>query len=123
MYGLATSKLIEKTFMNLKYFHYAIYYNEFAFYTVSLFIAMVRKMCQPVGVFVDVNQCSGTSISSSYSNPQRHTRATESILVVMMMMRQSLYVVLAGLELRDHSSPASASSQVLGVMVCTTTPS
>lgn len=44
-----------KTFMNLKYFHYAIYYNEFAFYTVSLFIAMVRKMCQPVGVLVDVN--------------------------------------------------------------------
>lgn len=72
--------------MNLKYFHYAIYYNEFAFYTVLLFIAMLRKTCQPVGVLVDVNQCGGTSITSSYSNPQRHTRATESILVMVMMM-------------------------------------
>lgn len=62
--------------MNLKYFHNTIRYNEFAFYTV-LFIAMVRKMCQSVGVLVGVNQCSGTSITSGgtsitsgHSNPQ-----------------------------------------------------
>lgn len=91
-----------KTFMNLKYFHNTIHYNEFAFYTV-LFIAMVRKMCQSVGVLVGVNQCSGTSITSGHSNLSNTLEPLRAWWGWgWYLLRQSLYVVLTGLELRSQ---------------------